>query len=255
MKLLLTLIYIMGCGIFSVTAQYNGYQQPNNNNQYGYQSSNNKYQRNNTRFIYGIGRCGFTDIALTPIFNPTNFNPNSTNYNQYGSSPGQQVVSISYATFSFQLNTLLKEINDDNSISLNIAPALRFSIDNFGYVSSALPITLNYNSGLLSSFNSTKAKGFTVGLGALIQTTALIQNPNNPGYGPYAYAQACFQVGYRYSTRNAGRASEINFQLGYFQYKPFEEYTNNNSFAYSSAGTEVNTSASFKLTFITYLNY
>jgi len=160
----------------------------------------------NKKFLYGIGTSSFTDFTNSPVFYFANQNLGP-----------QQVFSYSYGTFSFQGSLILNELNKNNSISFNFAPALRVTYDAFGLLSSSLPITINYNSGLFSTFNSDANRGFTIGLGAIIQTTPLIANAvtRSYGYTPIVYAQGGLQVGYRYWSRRSQRPSEINLQLGY----------------------------------------
>jgi len=232
MKRILFISYLISCfGIFSVKAQYK--QQNSFNGQSNTQRS--------SRFIYGIGISTFTDFTLTPFI----FSSNTT-------VQPQQIFSVADFTLSFQMNTLLKEFNANKSISLNIAPGFRYTNDITGFVSSSLPVTINYNAGTLSSRNTKSRFGFTFGLGVLFQTTGLIQKPGSSEYGPYVYEQGCFQSGYRYLGRK-GRANEINFQVGLGASKTYNAQPNSHNL-YPYAPSESITT-SYKITFIKYLNY
>jgi hypothetical protein len=184
--------------------------------------------------LYGIGTSSFTDVSISPVF-----------YFFNKTLGPQQIFSYSYGTISLQANLILKEFNKNNSISLNVAPALRFTNDSYGFLSADVPVTINYNGGLFSTFNSDANRGLTVGLGVLVLSSPLIANSvsRSYGYSPFAYGQGCAVAGYRYWSRRSQRPSEVNLQLGYLQYNPVivEQY--------------VNTSLSFRLSFIGYINY
>ena len=222
-------------------------------------------------FTYGIGYSCFTDVVVSPYYYEKDFDPNQTwmgyNNGKYYDEANMYAksIGISLLSYSFQLNTKLYKINDNASISVNAAPNLRLAIDKMGLLGFSMPITLNYNRGVLSTFDSDKEKGFYLGAGAIIQTTPLINFIKIGGanseynYGTHVYLQPCVQTGIRFWGKDS-KVAEIALQVGYRDFKDFktykQSYDNNTGLSYyEQTGTLKNTSLSAKLTFIKYLNY
>jgi hypothetical protein len=133
--------------------------------------------------------------------------------------------SFSFLSLYFKGNMLLKEINANKTVSLDIAPGISLSAGNLGYVNANVPITINLNRGLLSSYTSDKRVGLTIGLGVNIQTTSFGRwgPPGDtatvfPKANTMIYIQPCVQFGFRFLNRS-GNKNEIVFQTGYWHYK------------------------------------
>ncbi|MGC4010093.1 MAG: hypothetical protein QM805_14595 [Pseudomonas sp.] len=228
-------------------------------------SLNHTYAQSKGTFTYGIGYMCFADVAFSPYYYEKDFNPNQVTQGNSSvkwysdDTEYSRSTSVSLFTFAFQLNTKLYKINDNASISLNTAPCLRFGADEMGFLTMGMPITINYNGGVLSTFDSDKEHGFHVGLGAVIQTTPLITSLRILGgnteynYGIHTYLQPCIQAGYRYWGRDK-RVSEICLQVGYQDFKDITTYEYRSSY-YEPSGTLKNTSFSAKLMYVHYLNY
>jgi hypothetical protein len=236
-------------------------------------SLNNIHAQSKGTFTYGIGYTSFADVVVSPYYYEKDFDPNQTwqGYNYSGkyysgeNSEYAKSISVSLLSYSFQLNTKLYKINDNASISLNTAPSLRLAGDKMGLLGFSMPITINYNRGVLSTFDSDKEKGFYVGAGAIIHTTPLFNSIKLGGgstqynFGTHVYVQPCIQTGFRY-WGNESKVGEIALQVGYLDFKDFTTYTattdsNTGAGYYAPTGTLKNTSLSAKLTFIKYLNY
>ena len=221
-------------------------------------------------FTYGVGWSLFSDVAISPFYYEKTFNPNGTFSNSYSNQfiyntddIYRRSSSVSLVSYSFHLNTKLVALDNDKSISVNAAPTFRVSFSEMGLLGLSLPVTLNYNSGVLSTFDTEKEKGFMIGLGALIQTTPLISgstvgsSPYN--YGTHVYIQPCMQLGYR-KWGSDTKVHEISLQVGYSNNKDFATYdvvtdSNTGETSYVQSGSLKNTAISAKLTFIKYLNY
>lgn len=238
----------------------------------GIASLNQAEAQSKGTFTYGVGFSFFTDVVVSPYYYEKDFDPTYTGYGfdgKYYDETSMYVKSISVGLFSysFQLNTKLYQINDNASISLNTAPNLRFGIDEMGLLGFSMPITLNYNGGVLSTFDSDKEKGFYIGAGAIMQTTPLLNfikiggssSSSEYNYGTHVYLQPCVQTGLRYWGKDS-KVAEISLQVGYKDFKDFatysQSYDNNTGLSYyEQTGMLKNTSLSAKLTFIKYLNY
>ena len=234
-------------------------------------SLNNVNAQSKGTFTYGIGATCLADVVVSPFYYEKDFNPNDTWQGYYPSGKSyfnsedtySKSVSISLFSYSFHLNTKLYQINDNASVSLNVAPNLRLGVDKMGAVCFNAPITLNYNRGVLSTFDSDKEKGFYIGAGAIIQTTPLIKSINVRGnkeydYGTHVYVQPCIQTGLRYWGKDS-KVAEISLQVGYLDFKDFTTYVtasdiNGNGY-YAPSEVKKNTAVSAKLTFIKYINY
>lgn len=226
-------------------------------------SLNCSYAQSNETITYGIGYMAIADVAFSPNYYAKDFDPNQRNYNGMQFSDGSEYsrsTSLSLFTFKFLLNTKLYTFNNNASISLNTAPNVRFAVSDMGCLTLSVPITVNYNRGVLSTFDSDKENGFHVGLGAVIQTTPLLTNMVLTGggsshdYGTHVYLEPCIQLGYRYWGINK-KVGELCLQVGYMDFKDLTTYTTNSANYYVPSGTLKNTSFSANLTFIQYLNY
>ena len=221
-------------------------------------------------FTYGVGWSLLSDVAISPFYYEKSFDPNQTfssnNLNQFKYNTKdiyRRSSSFSLISYSFHLNTKLVALTNDKSISVNAAPTLRFSFSEMGLFGFSLPVTLNYNSGVLSTFDTEKEKGFMIGLGALIQTTPLISGSmirsSAYSYGTHVYIQPCLQLAYR-KWGSDTKVHEFSLQVGYSNNKDFATYdvvtdSNTGQTSYVQSGSLKNTAISAKLTFIKYLNY
>jgi hypothetical protein len=201
-------------------------------------------------FILGFGYSYCSDIAIAP-YNKTMLD----NVGYLASSVPQRDISYSVASYYFQMNTLLKEINANTSISLNISPGIRLSGSYYGVLSGNMPITLNFNKGMLSSFNSDKNTGVTFGIGANILTSTLY-SPDQDNFF-FIYAQPCAQIGFRFWNR--ARPYEVMMQAGYLPLKDgiFQTASYNSAYPYTTIVNNPvsNYSASFRISMVRYLNY
>jgi len=208
------------------------------------------------RFIVGLGCTSLMDVSIIP------------QGNNYASD-----VSFSIASGYVQMNTLLKKINTNTSLSLNVSPGLRLSFSQIGFGSVALPITLNFNQGFLSSADGDAKKGVTIGLGVNIQSSSLFpygasdQTEYYNSYTPFIYAQPCIQIGNRGSLGKGRGGYEISLLFGYYQsttthdikystidYNSFSN-TYGQTFYTNQSQSLLETSASFRMSFVKYFGF
>jgi hypothetical protein len=212
-------------------------------------------QNNKGRFILGIGYSFLGDYTTAP------YSKGMLDYaiKSSSDSPLARDFSVSLASFYFQMNTLLKEFNANTSLSLNASPGLRCSLGSYGFGSANMPITINFNKGMLSTINSDANTGVTFGIGANILTSSFF----NSQFNSFIYAQPCAQLGFRFWSRSQ-RPYEVMLQAGYLPLKNADVQTTSTYYAtyYSTTPITVinhnsmpNSSASFRISMIKYLNY
>jgi hypothetical protein len=208
------------------------------------------------RFIVGFGCTSLMDLAIIP------------QGNNYASD-----VSISVASGYFQVNTLLKKINTNTSLSLNVSPGFRLSFSQIGFGSIGLPVTLNLNRGFLSSADSDAKEGITIGLGVNIQSSSLFpygasdQTEYYNSYTPFMYAQPCIQIGNRGSLGKGRGGYEISLLFGYFQstamhtiqystidYNYFSNMYGQTTYTYQPERL-LETSATLRMSFVKYFGF
>jgi hypothetical protein len=213
-------------------------------------------------FILGFGYSFLGDYASAPYSKSMMDYGLGLNNNSSGIILKKD-YSVSIASYYFQMNTLLKEFNANTSLSLNISPGIRLSGGNYGFGSASFPITLNFNKGMLSSMNSDANTGVTFGLGVNILTSTLVRFNEADTFSPFVYAQPCAQLGFRFWTRSQ-TPYEVMLQAGYLPLKNADVQTTNtyynNYYPYQNTtsiqhNSMPNSSASFRISMVKYLNY
>ena len=148
--------------------------------------SDSMSQNNKGTFTLGYGCSLLGDVAIAPYNKGMMDNGLSKTTSITGVL--KKDFSVSLISLYFQMNTLLKEFNANTSLSFNASPGIRCSVGNYGFGSANMPITINFNKGMLSSFNSDATTGVTFGIGANILTSTLF-NLGDKEFNPFIYAE------------------------------------------------------------------
>src|SRR4051812_19378981 len=85
-------------------------------------------QSNAQRVVFGIGQTIGLDYTKSPYYHLKAFDANTTSYTS-ASPEVKSIQSVSAYTISFNVNTTLVKLNANKSISLNVAPAIRATIN------------------------------------------------------------------------------------------------------------------------------
>ncbi len=181
---------------------------------------------------------GFTvglDVAQLPAYNYLT-NAEYINNELTGTYTAIKPISVSYFTYAVKFRYNLVDFSDDASLSLHVQPALGLSFsysDDISGVSNigsfSLPIMVGFNTGNISTYKTSKNKGFGIALGVEYFNGGLIKsgaNEDKVSYTDNATNQIVYvenvkqstgkllapsmEVCYRYWTKS-NKAREISF--------------------------------------------
>ena len=124
------------------------------------------------KFFIATGFTAFLDVATMPSYNylvQANYNTNNQLVGEYVASTP---FSYSLFTYAVKLRYDLIDFNDDASLSIHVQPALGISFtgDNSGSSqtnigSFSFPVMVGFNTGNISTYKTSKNKGFGIALG------------------------------------------------------------------------------------------
>lgn len=134
--------------------------------------------------------------------------------------------TFNFLTLGFCNHFIVKEISSEKSVSINFHPRVGFGVTANRFLNLQFPMALQYNLGNVSTFNSKKDMGFTVGLGVEYMRLGLIglgvdaqefslSNKNFYGYQKNFgnLVQPFVNLGMRYFTKGS-HAQEVNVKFG-----------------------------------------
>ncbi|HOZ51920.1 MAG TPA: hypothetical protein PLU17_08695 [Chitinophagaceae bacterium] len=143
---------------------------------------------------------------------------------------------ISFIYLGFNNHVILKEFSTEKSLSLNFAPTFGIGATRSRFLNISMPLMLCYNSGNISTYNSKRDFGITVGLGAEFIKAGLVKLTDEDedifdysgglvGYDKRIHniIQPCMNLGLRYFTKGS-HAQEINFKFGMRSDKVYDIY-------------------------------
>ncbi len=226
-------------------------------------ATNLKAQDEKSKFEYmkGISIMSLGDVAL--LGKHVKYN---TGYNNSGDMDTlfkkvKTPVLISFLTIGFNNQFVVKKFGDDKSLSVNVFPTVALSFTVRRAVSFTLPVFLQFNSGNVSTFDTKKETGFTVGVGAEYVNVGLVNlagtaeddflfddNLGVQGYEAISYIQPAANIGYRFFNKNE-IARELNFR---YSFKTIDTYA---AFGQLPAGETSALSQWFRLSYIRYIGY
>ena len=240
-----------------------------------FQNAQAQDKEEGTRYIKGWSLSVLTDVGILQEYAlgkvtedyDINYDPiYDTTYAQH-----QRAKVISIATVGFNNHYILKKINEDQSLSLNVFPTLGFSVmlsKGLGEVlmekifNLTVPVFLNYNIGNVATFDTKKEKGFTVGVGGEFVIPGLIpisesadqdawlfeEGVGRDDFPTKPYLQPSVNLGYRYFNKNEA-ACEFNLRYSFRTMDNYDKYN------LAPAGNEKTLTQWFKLSYIRYIGY
>lgn len=182
---------------------------------------------------------GFTvglDVAQLPSYNYLSSAYYNNSNELTGTYTASAPLSVSYFTYAVKFRYNLVDFSDDASLSIHVQPALGLSFsynDDISGVSNigsfSLPIMVGFNTGNISTYKTSKNKGFGIALGVEYFNGGLIkagENSDEVSYTDNATQQPVYvenvkqktgkllapamEVCYRYWTKS-NKAREISF--------------------------------------------
>ena len=166
-------------------------------------------------------------------------------------SDSTQVLSasnVSIVSLSFTQRLNLLELGSNNSFSIDLPLTAGFGTAGLSFVA---PLTINYNLGNLSTYNSDSNKGFMMGAGLeyIFLSKKEFEDEGEPNV-KMSWVQPVANVAYRFWNKN-NKAREVNFKLGYGS----SSATYKESRFPTTYATVKESTYSFRISFTQYFNY
>lgn len=229
------------------------------------------------KFFTATGFTTFLDVAQLPSYNYLNSAYYNSNNELVGSYTASAPLSYSLFTYAVKLRYNLVDFSDDASLSIHVQPALGISLssDNSGSSQSnigsfSLPIMIGFNTGNISTYKTSKNKGFGIALGVEYFNGGLIKAGASDDKVSYTDLQTqqtvyienvkqktgkwmvpAMELCYRYWTKS-NKAREISFFASFGGTSDLE--TNSNFQVIEQEGSAKGT-FHFRIMWTKYLNY
>lgn len=228
------------------------------------------------KFFTATGFTTFLDVAQLPSGNFLNSAYYNSNNELEGSYTAGAPISYSVFTYAVKLRYNLVDFSDDASLSIHVQPALGISLstDNSGSGQSnigsfSLPIMLGFNTGNISTYKTSKNKGFGIAVGIEYFNGGLIRvsDDNSVSYTDKTTQQTvtienekqkaskwmapAMELCYRYWTKS-NKAREISFFASFGGKNDLE--TNSSFESIQQEGSAKGT-FHFRIMWTKYLNY
>jgi hypothetical protein len=228
------------------------------------------------KFFTATGFTTFLDIAQLPSSNYLNSAYYNSSNQLEGSYTASAPLSYSLFTYGVKLRYNLVDFSDDASLSIHVQPALGISLssDNSGSSQSnigsfSFPVMIGFNTGNISTYKTSKNKGFGIAIGVEYFNGGLIKvsDDDKVSYTDMATQQTVFienekqktgkwmapamELCYRYWTKS-NKAREISFFASFGGKTDLE--TNSSFQAIQQEGSSKGT-FHFRIMWSKYLNY
>lgn len=198
--------------------------------------------------IFTLGWSVYTDYILSPVQEFTTENIDGVEYNFYHQDQGTGIVSIS---LNYRYNLL--EAGDEFAIGLNAQPLLGISIfaqsEGVGHFNLPLFASLDFGAG--STYNSTANLGGFIGAGfeyynAPVFGSGIVGPEGDDFETDNSWTQPMVSGGIRYWGKKGNHCREISIKYGWG--KDIGSKYEDESFEFKRSNT-------FRLAFVTFLNY
>lgn len=171
------------------------------------------------RFFIGLGYTAVLDYARLPATNQLD-NIYMDGNKLVGSYKANSPNSISYFTYAAKFRYNIVDLNDDASIGIHVQPALGISVsysntsDQTSIGSLSIPIMVSYNTGNISTYKTSKNKGFGISLGVEYFNGGLINTSTNNDLS-YTDALGNYQTYTQTSSNKTTALLVPSFELNY----------------------------------------
>lgn len=222
---------------------------------------NSNAQSFKDRYIWGFGITSLLDVDILPgsveVVEGDVYTQDNGLVIQRDTSITEIEATLSFFSFTFLNRFILKEFSPNSSISLDIPMAIGLNSGSRYFIGCRVPVLLSYNFGNISTYESDKNKGISIGFGVEMMKylftqqpppTKLISDPTslNPPNNLFFYPIS--NISYRFWNKN-NRAREFSLKIGYLP-KADDEITYNGQEYFIN-----NSHFNFKVTFIFYPRY
>lgn len=194
-----------------------------------------KKKENSGIYIKGFGWGCFGDFGSVAKYAAYNYDEYSSN-NDTTFLQVKKPFPISFLYFGFNNHFLIKKMGREKSISINFYPSIGLNAIRNRFMSLTLPLMVCFNTGNVSTFESKKDIGFTVGAGVEYINAGLIKITEDESLwdidfktsrgfegAKRSFIQPCVNLGLRYFTKS-DHAQELNIKYGMHNADVYDMY-------------------------------